>query len=146
MIYLFLFLKLLFRRKYLKNLVIKATEKTPYIDFDLKHNILKIKGQSYPEDTFKFYTPILTWLNSYKKNLNKNSEILVKLEIIYFNSSTAKVLFDIFDMFEDIAKTGAKVTVSWLYDEEDETIKEYGEEFAEDFIYLSFNLVSSKFA
>ena len=59
----------------------------------------------------------------------------------YFNSSTSKILMDIFDIFEEASESGKNIVVNWLYDSDNEAVQEYGEEFAEDFENLKFNLV-----
>ncbi|MBF0289892.1 MAG: DUF1987 domain-containing protein [SAR324 cluster bacterium] len=121
-------------------LEIAATKYTPAIAFDNKQHVLEILGKSYPENTVAFYEPVFTWLEEYLEQVEDNA-ITVNLEIIYFNSSSAKVLMDLFDTFEEAAEEGKHITINWIYDEENESALEYGEEFQEDYEAVIFNLV-----
>lgn len=42
----------------MKLLCIDGSKSTPQIDFNPETNQLRIKGQSYPENAYKFYEPI----------------------------------------------------------------------------------------
>ena len=122
------------------NLLIEATKYTPLISFNADTNILEIKGETYPENTAEFYSPVFDWLESYLEEVN-DQEVIVNMEIIYFNSSSSKVLMDLFDRFEEAVNEGKKITINWIYDKEDESALEYGEEFQEDLEVLKLNLV-----
>ncbi len=122
------------------NLLIEATKYTPIISFNCETNILEIKGETYPENTAEFYSPVFEWLEEYLNQL-QDQEVTVNLEIIYFNSSSSKVLMDLFDRFEESVIEGKKITINWIYDKEDESALEYGEEFQEDLEELKLNLV-----
>ncbi len=125
----------------MEQLNIESTKFTPEIKFHPDSNTLELKGRSYPENTAEFYEPVLMWLEDYVEAPD-DVEISVNVELTYFNSSSSKVLMNIFDMLDEAAKKGKKVMVNWIFDEEDETIMEYGEEFLEDIEYLAFNLIA----
>jgi hypothetical protein len=61
------------------------------------------------------------------------------MEIIYFNSSSSKLFFDLFDLLEENMDK-SKIAVNWIYDKENESALETGEEFIEDFEDLQINL------
>lgn len=122
------------------NLIIEATKYTPKILFDAGNHLLEIKGETYPENTAEFYAPVFQWLEEYIANL-QNEAVTVNLEINYFNSSSSKVLMDMFDKFEASVKEGKSITLNWIYDKENESSLEYGEEFQEDLEILHLNLV-----
>jgi len=124
----------------MKNLFIEATECTPTIHFDITRNILEIRGTSYPENTSSFYTPIFTWLEEYFSQLEEG-HVTVNIAIVYFNSGSSKILLDFFDLLDEAAFRGIDIIVNWIYEEDDEDMLEYGEEFLEDFRRLSFNFV-----
>ena len=42
----------------MSNLYIEQTKSTPRIQFEADSNKLRIEGQSYPENAFKFYEPV----------------------------------------------------------------------------------------
>jgi len=122
----------------MEKLFIEATQYTPEISLDLNGTISMV-GKSYPENTFEFYKPIMSWLEEYFEK-NKSNTITVNLEIIYFNSSSSKLFFDLFDMLDE-NRTGREMNVNWIYDEENESAEEAGEDFIEDFEDLNINLV-----
>jgi hypothetical protein len=80
----------------MENLEITATKYTPEITFDAGSNVLEIKGETYPENTAEFYAPVFTWLDEYIAQL-QDQQVTLNLEITYFNSSSSKVLMDLFD-------------------------------------------------
>ena len=63
------------------------------------------------------------------------------MDIVYFNSSSSKLFFDLFDIVEEAQEEGHTITVNWLYDAENENALEAGEDFKEDFESLDFNLI-----
>ena len=123
----------------MEKLHIDVTKYTPEIDLDPEKGIIEIKGKSYPENTFEFYKPVMDWLKGYFENPKKPT--VVNLEIIYFNSSSSKWFFDLFDFLEEQANKGNKVIVNWIYDEENDVAEEAGEDFKEDFEEMEINLV-----
>ncbi len=124
----------------MENFKIEASKYIPEILFDCEANVLHVKGKSYPENTAEFYGPVFTWLEQYLEQLGTQKAV-VNIELIYFNSSSSKVFMDFFDMLDEAVENGKDITLNWIYDEEDETMLEYGEEFMEDLESLTFNLV-----
>ena len=120
----------------MENLKIEATKYTPEIDFNSDENYMKILGKSTPENTFEFFEPIKEWLGNY---FQEPRECLVTFNVPYFNSSSSRAIYDIFDIFSDAEDS--KVVINWEYDENNENGEESGEEFKEDFEDLNINLV-----
>ena len=123
----------------METLTIEATKCTPAIHLDSENRTIEIRGESYPENTATFYRPVFEWVEKYLASIT-DEEVIVNMEMIYFNSSTSKVLMDFFDLLEDAAATGKNVVLNWCYDEENDMALEYGEEFMEDIQSLKFNL------
>ncbi len=122
------------------NLIIEATRYTPQISFLADKNTLEIQGETYPENTAEFYSPVFIWLEEYLDQL-ADQKVVVNMEIIYFNSSSSKVLMDLFDKLEEAVEKGKEISVNWYYDKDDESALEYGEEFQEDLEVLKLNLI-----
>jgi len=120
---------------------IKPTQSTPEIVLDPTTHTHKIKGESYPENSMEFYKGVFDWLDEYIEGLEASQEVVFNIELIYFNSSSSKVLMDIFDIFDDACESGKNILVNWIYEEDNEAILEYGEEFAEDYESLNFHFV-----
>jgi len=124
----------------MERLIIEATKSTPYIFFDPEANLLRIKGESYPENAARFYTPVFLWLEEYLSLQNPN-QITVDLELPYLNSSSSKALMNLFEMLEDAVGSGYQVLVNWRYDDEDELSLECGEELQGDAPSLTFDFI-----
>jgi len=125
----------------MKNLAIEATKQTPKVSFDAENHVLEFQGESYPENMALFAVSIFAWLEKYLEQLG-NQTFTVNIELTYFNSSSSKMLLDLFDKLEEeVADNGKDIIVNWIYDADDDGIEEYGEEFQEDLESLTFNLV-----
>lgn len=118
---------------------IAATERTPEIDFDFVAGVFSIKNESYPEDVTEFYGPVIEQFRVWLED-QSGSDITFNFELIYFNSSTAKVIMDLFDMLEESA-TDNNVTVNWIYEADDDNMEELGEDFGEDLEDATFKMV-----
>jgi hypothetical protein len=123
------------------NLVIAATQYTPEIRLDAVNGIISMKGKSYPENTFDFYQPVITWVEAYLAD-HCCAFTRVDMEIIYFNSSSSKLFFDLFDTLEEAVNAGQQIEVNWIFDKENEAAEEAGEDFRDDFTSLKVHLVS----
>lgn len=122
----------------MENLLIEATKYTPKVDFNADQNTLEIIGKSTPENTFEFFEPIKKWLNDYTADPKK---CVVTFNIPYFNSSSSRAIYDIFDILSSASSAGNEITVNWEYDKNNENGEESGEEFREDFDDLNINLI-----
>ena len=106
---------------------IAETSDSPGIVLDREKNVFEISGRSMPENTWKFYAPVMEWLEEYVKSPNDETVFYFKLD--YFNSSSAKKFIDIISLLERIEAGGKVVKVIWYHSNEDEIMKERGEEF-----------------
>ncbi len=119
---------------------VEKTKQTPVIRLDPVEGKFWIEGESYPEDAFTFYEPMFNWLNEYfSEGEVKKTTCEIKLK--YFNSSSSKVLFDIFDLLDEKVRGGFDIEVLWICEKGDEACIEYGEDFLEDLDQLSFRIV-----
>ena len=104
------------------------------LDSDKK--VYSITGNSRPENPLQFYKPIFEWLTNY---LEKTEEKMVfEVQLDYFNTSTSKVLLDLFELFEKFAET-KDIHVVWYYQSDDEEMQEAGEELL-DLVELSHEI------
>ena len=124
----------------MQDLIIEGAKSTPAIRFRAQERHLEIKGESYPENAAAFFAPVFSWLDAFLASLN-GAKVAVDLEITYFNSSSSKVLLDIFDLLEVAAGRDNLVTVNWRYHKDNDMALQYGEEFTEEVQALQFNLV-----
>jgi hypothetical protein len=123
------------------HLNITATSQSPAVYFDETLRTLNITGECYPENITKFSSPIFQWLDEYLTSLQKQTFTL-NIELVYFNSSSSKMLLDLFDRLqEEVINKQKNIIVNWIYDVENESAFEHGEEFKEDLTHLIFNLL-----
>lgn len=120
---------------------IPATERSPEVDFDFAAGILRLSGESYPEDASRVFGPIFGALDPFLAGA-AGRDIRFDIEMIYFNSSSAKALMNLFVMLDQAAAEGGPVTVDWRYAPDDDTMREFGEDFSEDLEHVVFNLVA----
>jgi hypothetical protein len=112
----------------MENLIIEATSKTPRIFFDTNRGEFKISGRSIPENSCEFYKPVVDWLDKYTADPCEKTVLSVTLD--YFNTSTSKMLLDIFKKMEFLHKKNHEVLIEWYYEEDDEDMQESGEDYA----------------
>lgn len=118
---------------------IEATDRSPEVAFDFEAGQFALKGESYPEDTARFFGPLLQSLREFIDSAPRRITFDITLQ--YFNSSSAKALMNLFQLLENAAATdGHNVTVNWHYAEDDDAMQEFGEDFAQDFNGCAFNL------
>ncbi len=128
----------------MNNLDILATSQTPAVHFNEETQTLSLVGECYPENISKFSSPIFSWLHDYLEHLGEQV-FTINIELIYFNSSSSKMLLDLFDRLEtEVNEQQKKIVVNWIYDPENESALEYGEEFKEDLNDLTFNLLEKE--
>ncbi|NBT74422.1 MAG: DUF1987 domain-containing protein [Betaproteobacteria bacterium] len=124
----------------MENIDIPSTARTPRLSLDVASRVFLLEGESYPEDTKKFYEePVSHVINFLSQS--HDGEVVARFKFKYFNSSSAKVLMDLCTALESSAKAGNQVLVEWHYVSDDENMKELGEEFSEELSAARFTLI-----
>ncbi|HZG22025.1 MAG TPA: DUF1987 domain-containing protein [Herbaspirillum sp.] len=121
------------------NLFIAASASSPEVDFRFDQRRLSLKGESYPENAAQFWGEIITTLRRFLTDDQDGGPLTVNVALAYFNSSSTKMLFSLFDTLNEKAEAGTEVVLNWYHDEEDDTIFEFGQELQEDFPALVFH-------
>nr|WP_238556087.1 SiaC family regulatory phosphoprotein [Dickeya sp. NCPPB 3274] len=57
----------------------------------------------------------------------------------YFNSSSTKMLFSLFNILDQAAQQQLPIALHWYYDQEDDIAEEFGQELHIDFSALEFH-------
>ena len=114
----------------------EKTQRTPLVE--MNSNSCFITGECYPENISEWSEPVLA---SLAEQVEGSADFNVDIELYYFNSSSAKFLFDFFEFLDDQADAGVNVTINWRYRDEDDTMQEAGEDFEEDVEKCEYNLV-----
>lgn len=134
----------------MERLFFEQSKTTPHILLDPEANMFVFEGVSRPEDVREFYYPVVQWMNRFemaiedkKYSYTEAHPLLFKIDLSYFNSSSAKFLFDIFVKLKDLKEKAQHIEVLWMYDEEDTDLLEAGEEMAE-IADMEFKFVEKK--
>ncbi len=118
----------------------QETEKTPAIHFDGVNGRLELRGKSVPEDSFKFFQPMHDWLDQYIESPAAETELNVALE--YFNTSSAKVLLEVFKKMNRLHQSGkTKLTINWVYEDDDDDMLEAGQDY-QSIVDIPMNFVA----
>jgi predicted RNA-binding protein (virulence factor B family) len=117
-----------------------ATLRTPEVNLDPDNGTFSLVGESYPEDIMGFYGPIHKALNKALKHLN--GELKVYFKLVYFNSSSARVLMELVDQMDEHAQGGAQISVFWYCDPDDDIIREFAEDISENLAAVKFEIIN----
>lgn len=123
------------------HLEIEATKSSPAVSFRAEERLLRIAGQSYPENAIKFYEPVLAWVDHYLKDTDPSLPTAVELQLPYLNTSSSKCIMQLLDKLDAAFRSGRAVAVSWFYNEGNERELECAEDFKED-LSLPFEVIA----
>jgi hypothetical protein len=122
----------------MQKLFIKRTSNTPEINFSPDEKLFSITGTSSPEDVRALYYPVIEWLKNFIDDIVAEKykvfsgivPIRLQIDLSYFNSSSAKFLFDILTEFKRLTPVNVPLIVEWSYEVEDTDMKDAGADFA----------------
>jgi hypothetical protein len=122
------------------DLFIARTKSSPEIRFDPDSRALEISGESYPENSFDFYAPVLAWLS---ESLPSLPGLRLEVSVSYMNSSSIKCMLDILDVVQSAFAEGKSVSVTWNYETDNPRSLDLAEEFKSE-VTLPFVLHAVK--
>ena len=111
----------------MERIEIEPTSTTPKISFRPEEGYFEIAGKSLPENSFEFYKPLLDFMEMYAESPVESTSLVFKLQ--YFNTSSTSHFLRMIKKFEKISAEGKAAKVHWFYDEDDDDMKEAGEDF-----------------
>jgi hypothetical protein len=111
---------------------------TPEINFSPDENIFLIRGRSAPEDVRALYYPVIEYIRSFVNSIlngeityyKAETPLVFQVDLIYFNSSSAKFIYDIFCELKKVLAVGIPLTVEWIHEEEDTDMRDAGSDIA----------------
>ncbi|MBP6598436.1 MAG: biofilm regulation phosphoprotein SiaC [Giesbergeria sp.] len=112
------------------NINIAGSQSTPSVEGDGALGLLRMQGDSYPENSFEFFGSIIDWLERFLRETQ--SPLCLELRLVYMNTSSVKAMMDIFDLLEEAHTSGRSVSVNWYYDPLNERVMNLADEFKED--------------
>jgi hypothetical protein len=110
-------------------LYIEESNKTPKVSLDAQKGFIEIKGVADEEDALGFFFPVIQWLDAYIKRPAEHTDM--ELEFKYYNTASAKALYEILKRVAEIHKSGNTVIVKWYYPEGDEHLLSEIETFSD---------------
>ncbi|RNF52560.1 DUF1987 domain-containing protein [Marinomonas hwangdonensis] len=122
----------------MNDLVIEGTASSPSVKGDWQNGVLFMEGDSYPENSYELYSAMVAWVTQYLKE--SPNPLTLELTLLYLNTSSIKVMMDVFDEMEECFQEGRQVAVNWYFDSENERVAELAEEFKEDCTF-PFNII-----
>jgi hypothetical protein len=114
----------------MENIILTSSPNTPYfpeVNFDVEKGVCEISGESYMEETYKFYLPLINWIKDYTKLIRRPLELNIKL--IYLNTSSTKCVLDVLEILKDFEDNSGQVKVNWYYDKSDPDMVDEVEDF-----------------
>jgi hypothetical protein len=132
----------------MQKLFIEQTKSTPEINFSPDENIFSIRGLSSPEDVRALYYPVIEWIKIFVddviegvvKFFNKETPVKFMIDLSYFNSSSAKFLFDILTELKRLRLANVPIIVNWMYEQEDTDMRDAGSDIAQ-LVGMEFTLI-----
>ena len=112
------------------NIELSATASTPSVITDCAAGTMEMRGDSYPENSFEFFAPLVEWVQNHLKT--PAAPLRLELYLLYLNTSSVRAMMDIFELLEDAHDSSHVVSVQWFYDQDNDRIAELAEEFKED--------------
>lgn len=101
--------------------------KSPEVRMDAQTGLCEITGDSYIEDTWGFYQPIIDWIAQYTHRIGNTLDITFKIN--YYNTSSSRVFQDILKVIKDYSLQQPNIKITWYYDPDDDSTLEDGEDF-----------------
>jgi hypothetical protein len=106
------------------------TKSTPKIFLDPAQGLLEIEGESFPENAFSFYNPILSAVEAALSDTETNFRL--ELNLSYLNTSSTRCILALLDLMQKAHEAGKAVSAIWVYDSDNERSLEIAEEFMEE--------------
>ena len=118
----------------------EKTNSTPYVLVDEEKGYMKMDGQCFHENVVLLFKEINDWLDVYLKT--DFGLFTFDSDIEYLNSSTLKLLNNLFLKLDEHSSEKNKIIVNWITIEDDDMMIECGEDFQEEIENLEFNMVT----
>lgn len=126
----------------METLRIEQSDDSPLVILDPVDRHFEISGKSLPENVLDFYQPVLDWLKEYSEK--PNGKTVFNLKLVYFNTSSSKMIMDILLIFEEMVEEGYDVLIRWHSRLTDEDMQEAGKEYegmiAVPFKHLTYDI------
>jgi len=106
----------------MKRLYIEPTPISPEINLSPEDRLFTIIGNSSPEDVRALYYPVVEWLELFVGDtlegdykFTPGNPLRIVVDLHYFNSSSAKFLYDIFILLRKLKEQNVPLEIEWHY-------------------------------
>jgi hypothetical protein len=116
----------------MENLIKIPQKELPYfpgVNFNFETGVCVLSEESYMEESYSFYKPLMDWIKEYFKH-KKTLEFNFKFT--YFNTSTSKMIIEILELLEHKKAEGNSITINWYLPVDDPDMLLEVEDFEQD--------------
>lgn len=122
----------------MNRILIEETKHSPGVILDPKTGVFEMRGSSFLDNAYEFYTPLIEWVKQYEKNPAPTTKLLFELN--YINTSSQRMIFDFLKRINELHKSGSTVHIDWLFDENDYDLRDVGEDLL-SFMDFSYKII-----
>ena len=130
----------------MRKLIIDKTSSSPKVILDPEKKIYTISGESRPPDARDFYNQILSWIEDFGSYIIssdlKKEPVEFNFNFEYFNSSSGKLILDIFKVLAGLRLKGINILVKWHFEKDDSDMMEAGKEMSK-IVKFPFEFIES---
>lgn len=116
---------------------LKPSDRTPEVNINPQSGEIFFSGESYPENAINFYKPIM---DKVEEMCRAKTPLAFKFELVYINSSSLGMIRNMMNAINRYAEQGLATTVLWQAYEEDDGMREMGEDLQELYPAIEFKL------
>lgn len=109
-----------------KHVIQEEHKNCPGIYYYPESNNLELVGRSIPENPELIFRRLDDWITAH---FETRKELVVNIRLEYINSGSSKYLYEVLKRLTGFSRTGSKVKLKWLYEEDDEAMLELGEHY-----------------
>jgi hypothetical protein len=109
-----------------KQIIQEELKNCPGIVYYPDGNKLELTGRSIPENPELIFRRLDEWITLH---FDKNKGLNVSIQLEYINSGSSKYLYEILKRLTSFIRSGSKVSMKWLHEEDDEAMLELGEHY-----------------
>jgi len=111
--------------------------RVPEIAIDLDGGTVSICGESYPEEGHQYFDDAFEdFFSHYQGRTGVSLKVLFSLT--YYNSGSAHFFMHLFAFLDALAAAGNDVEVTWRFFEDDDSMRDHGEDFSAEMEHARF--------
>ena len=102
----------------------------PTVKFSPATGVCELTGESYLENTFEFYQPLINWLKEYTET--QKGPVTFNIRLTYFNTASSRSILDLLNVLKEYEEKGGKASITWYVQSWDDDMRQEVEDFAAD--------------